>query len=116
MYEEFHKVQESLKDYLIDSGTDKYTSKHATYQKYNNLKLYMEPRKHPDPHFIVRIGISEAMYDLESCKRLTGGLGSDEKMIRRWFERSFNRDELKRAWNDSKKIKNVTLKKDDADF
>lgn len=112
MAEALHQLEESLKAFLNDIQSDNYNARNTNFHKYNNLKITMEPNQNKNPHFIIRIGISEAGYDIETCERLFGGLGSDERLIRRWFERTFIKAELNDAWSNTKKIKPVTMKEE----
>ena len=48
------------------------------------LKLHMDPMKVSDPHFFVSLGISEACYDIESAKKIDGGLGPEEEYVLKW--------------------------------
>lgn len=107
-----HSLEESLKSYLIDEQSDKYNSRNMNLYKYNNLRILMEPRQNEKPHIIIRIGISESMYSLETRERLSGGLGSDEKIIRKWIEKSYIRIDLMRLWEAAIKIKPVIMKED----
>lgn len=111
----FHSLEESLKEYLAESQTDRYNSKNANFYKYNNLKIFMEPGKVSTPHFGIRIGISEAIYDIEKCEKIAGGLGSDERYIRRWIERNAERFDWTAAWKKTVKPKAVKIKKDAED-
>ena len=88
----------SLKDYLVDVVADSYNRNSQVQQKYNNLKLYMEPKKNSTPHFWVSIGISEACYDIESCEKVSGSLSGEDRYIVRWAGRSNIKGELKKHW------------------
>jgi hypothetical protein len=92
------KFANSLTDFLIDSMTDKHTdARHIAY-RYNNLKVYMDPLKVTEPHFFVSLGISEACYDIESAKKIDGGLGPEDGLVSRWASRSNIYNELKNHW------------------
>lgn len=112
MYEEFHSFEESLKEFLTISQTDKYSSHNANLYKYNNLRIYMDPAKNKIPHFIIRIGISEATYEIEDGEKISGSLGSDEREVRRWIDRNLSLMNLKMNWIKSKKVKPVIMKED----
>ena len=112
MASDFHSFEVSLKEYLTDAQNDRYNSRNTNLYKYNNLKILMEPRKHSTPHFIIRIGISEAVYDLEKAEKISGGLGSDERIIRRWLDRNFKNMNIESIWKKACKPKTVVMKKD----
>ena len=113
MSNELHYLEESLKEFLISiqSGSD--NSRNANLYKYNNLKIIMEPNQEKTPHFIIRIGISESMYSILTGVKMAGGLESDERLIRKWFDKPFIRDSLDSAWIQSKKTKIVSVKNSD---
>jgi hypothetical protein len=111
MVEEFYGSEELLKEFLTECQSDSYNYRNANLYKYNNLKIYMEPRRNRMPHFIVRIGISESMYDLETGERISGGLGVDERYVRRWIERNLPKMNLPLVWKNINKTKAVVMKK-----
>ena len=113
MSAELHYLEESLKEFLTESQKDSYNARSTNFYKYNNLKVYMEPGQSKVPHFIIRIGISEAMYNLNNGEKLSGGLGSDERLIRRWFDKAVIQSDLSIAWGKTKKTKPITMKEED---
>ena len=115
MPQDIHFLEESLKNFLIDEQSDKYNSRNMNLYKYNNLRILMEPRVNATPHVIIRIGISESMYAIETRERISGGVGSDEKLIRKWIKKAFIRIDLLAIWENSQKIKQVTMKKSQDD-
>lgn len=112
MSSEFHSLEESLKEFLVEAQNDSYNSRNANLYKYNNLKILMDPQKSKVPHFIIRIGISESMYDIVKGEKISGGLGSDERYIRRWIGRNLSKFDLGNVWLRSIKFKPVTMKED----
>ena len=70
----------------------------------------MDVKKNRMPHFIIRVGISESMHNLLNCEKLSGGLGSDERYIYRWFEKTSVKTELNEAWKISLKFETVQMK------
>ncbi len=109
---DFHRMQESLKEYLTSEQSDKYNSKSANLYKYNNLKFSMEPSKMATPHLVILIGISESIYNIQTGERISGGLGSDERLIRKWLDKTFIKSDLFSLWDKTKKIKPVISKAD----
>lgn len=110
MAKEFHDLEDSLKKFLVDEQTDNYNTSQANVHKYNNLKLSMDPVKEPRPHLFVRIGISEAYFDIADGKILNGGLGSDTRFVRRWIARNLQRGIFKEMWADAHKVETIDLK------
>lgn len=109
MVDNFHSMEESLKEFLSDEQSDGYNSKSANFYKYNNLKLYIDPHKCNIPHFIIRIGISEAVYNASSGEKISGGLGPDERFIRHWIEKNLYKIDMTAAWKDANKVIEVKI-------
>lgn len=92
------KFDNSLTEFLINAMADKYGDARSYAYKYNNLKVYMDPKKVPDPHFFVSIGISEACFSIIDGKKLEGGLGSEDGYVKRWSDRTNIHKELESHW------------------
>lgn len=109
MSEALHNAEESLKAFLTEAQSDRYNSKNANLYKYNNLRIFMDPRKSQKPHFIIRIGISESMYSIQTGEKMSGGLGTDERYVRRWIERNMQRMDLENSWKDANKVEQFVV-------
>lgn len=92
------KFENSLKEFLINAMVDKYGDAHSYAYRYNNLKVYMDPKREDEPHFYVQIGISEACFAILDGKKLEGGLGAEDGYVKRWSDRSNINNELKNHW------------------
>lgn len=92
------KFDNSLTEFLINSRADKYGDTKSYAYKYNNLKVFMDPKKVPQPHFYVSIGISEACFSIDDGKKLEGGLGSEDGYVKRWADRTNIKKELENHW------------------
>lgn len=112
MIDEFHALEESLKNFFAEEYMDSRNTRSMNLYKYHNLKIYMDPKKSDIPHIVIRIGISEALYDIEKAEKISGGLGSDERIVRKWLTRNMGRLNLGTIWVETKKIKEIRLKKD----
>lgn len=110
---EFHNLEESLKVFFLEAQNDSYNTKGMNFHKYNNLKILMDSKKLKIPHFTVRVGISEATFNLEDCEKMIGGLGIDERYIYRWFEKPFVSSELQNAWRRTVKFDPIIMKNPD---
>ena len=110
---EFHNLEESLKAFYMEAQNDSYNSKSANFYKYNNLKIMMDIKKLKTPHFIIRVGISDATFNLENCERISGGLGVDEIYVYRWYEKPSINAELKDAWKRTIKFDPIVMKNPD---
>ena len=82
-----NEMANKLQEFIIDMQSDAHSFSAINFNmsKYNNLKLSMDEGIRY-PHITVRIGISEATYSLKDHIRTEGGLGPDEKYIRKWLE------------------------------
>lgn len=119
MFVGFTAMEASLREFLTEANNDRYSSRNTSMYKYNNLKMYMDPKKNPTPHIIIRLGISEVIYDF-NWEKLSGGLGSDERYIKHWSERHKEQLKLETMWMEAKanvkKIERVVLDNQDTDF
>ena len=99
MAESIKVFENSLRDYLINIQQDSYNGAGKIEYRYNNLKVYMEPKKNKTPHFCVSLGISEASYMIAPVQKMTGSLGgNDEKYVIMWASRPNINGELKKHW------------------
>lgn len=94
------KLQESIIEQQQVSARDANTLK---VRRYNNLRIRME-KKYEFPHIIVTIGISEAVFDIIHWYKISGGLGSDERYVKKWVESENNLSELVDIYNALEKI------------
>lgn len=67
----FKDLEDSLKKFMIDEQADAHNVRNMNVTKYNNMRIWMDPAKFQQPHFIVRISISEAVFSLADCSKLT---------------------------------------------
>lgn len=79
-----HEMAVKLQEFIIRQQEDAHNSGSLNVAKYNNLKLTMDPAV-SYPHIIIRIGISEGIYNLNDSSRTDGSLGPDERYVRRWL-------------------------------
>ena len=87
------KLQESI----IKQQDDAHNSSTLNVNKYNNLKIRMSTKYHY-PHISVSIGISEAIFNIEDCTKTDGGLGPDERYVRKWMGTSTIAADLKEIY------------------
>ncbi len=78
------EMANKLRTFIIDSLNDAHSSQNMNMTKYNNVKLSMDESKNY-PHITIGIGISEATYNIKDIVRTEGGLGSDERYVRKWL-------------------------------
>ena len=101
----FKDMEDSLKNFMIQEQSDAHNVKSVNLAKYNNIKVWMDLSKYVQPHFFVRISISEAVFALSDCSKLNGGLGYEERFIIKWFGRMGVKEKLTELWNNAEKNK-----------
>ena len=101
----FKDMEDSLKSFIIQEQSDAHNVKSVNNAKYNNIKIWMDTQKYAQPHFFVRISISEAVFNLADCSKINGGLGYEERFIIKWFGRMGIKEKLHELWDSSAKIK-----------
>lgn len=92
-----NELATKLQTYIIKSQTDAHNSTNLIISKYNNLKLKMDT-KLSFPNIIITIGISESIYNFMEGTKTDGGLGPDEKYVRKWLGNSNVISDLKEIW------------------
>lgn len=115
MFPGFHFVEESLKHFMVEEQSNGSGSSPALLYKYNNLKVYMDPKRSSTPHIIIRIGIAEAIYDINNWTKISGGLGTDEGYIKKWFDRHMDVLDFSVTWRDANRPKAVKMAESEYD-
>ena len=95
----FKDLEDHLKKFMIDEQSDAHNIKSINLAKYNNIKIWMDASRYHQPHFIVRISISEAVFSLSDCSKFNGGLGFEERLVIKWFGRMGIKSKLKELWD-----------------
>jgi len=97
MPQTLHELANKLQESIIQQQEDAHNSSSLNVSKYNNLKLKMDT-KYNYPHVIVAIGISEAVYNIKEMTKTEGGLGPDERYVRKWLGKSTIAYDLNEIW------------------
>lgn len=97
----FKDLEDNFKSFLIQEQSDAHNVRNININKYNNIKIWMDLNKYKQPHFYIRISISEAVFSLADCSKLNGGLGYEERFVIKWFGRMGIKDKLRDMWNDT---------------
>ena len=97
----FKDLEDSLRNFIIQEQSDAHNVKTINIAKYNNIKIWMDLTKYQQPHFYIRITISEAVFALTDCSKLNGGLGYEERFIYKWFGRIGIKDKLRELWTNA---------------
>ena len=101
----FKDMEDSLKSFIIQEQSDAHNVKSVNNAKYNNIKVWMDTSKYVQPHFFIRISISEAVFNLADCSKINGGLGYEERFVIKWFGRMGIKEKLHELWDSSAKNK-----------
>lgn len=101
----FKDMEDSLKKFIVQEQSDAHNIKTANMAKYNNIKIWMDPAKVQQPHFIIRISISEATFNLNDCTKINGGLGYEERFVLKWFGRMGIKEKFIELWDFAEKNK-----------
>ena len=84
----FKDLEDHLKSFIIQEQSDAHNTRNINAAKYNNIKIWMDLTKYTQPHFFIRIAISEAVFNLNDCSKLNGGLGYEERFFAKWYEKT----------------------------
>ena len=101
----FKDLEDNLKSFIIQEQSDAHNARNISVAKYNNIKIWMDLAKYSQPHFFVRISISEAVFSLRDCSKINGGLGYEERLLIKWFNRMGIKSKLTELWNSAEKLR-----------
>ena len=94
-----NEIARDLKDFVVELQSDAHNRTNTNVYRYNNLKLeIVDPLASKIPQVKITIGISDAIFNIDTGEKLLGGLGPDERYVMRWFMKSGTITELKEAW------------------
>ena len=96
------KFTNSLKDYLINAMSNKVNDIRSLEQRYNNMKVFMDPSAIDEPHFYVSVGISEVCFSIKTQTKIDGSVGMEDIYVKRWAERHNIHMELEKFYKDLK--------------
>ncbi len=111
----FKDLEDNLKSFMISEQSDAHNIRTANIAKYNNLKIWIDITKYQQPHFFVRISISEAVFTINDCMKLNGGLGYEERFVYKWFGRIGIKDKLRELWMTAEEERGVINKGEQLD-
>lgn len=101
----FKDMEDSLRSFIVQEQSDAHNVKSVNVAKYNNIKVWMDTTKYVQPHFFIRISISEAVFSLADCSKLNGGLGYEERFVQKWFNRMGIKEKFVELWTNAEKSK-----------
>lgn len=94
----FKDLEDNFRNFVISEQSDAHNIRTTNIAKYNNLKIWIDLSKYQQPHFFIRISISEAAFSINDCLKLRGGLGYEERFVYKWYGRIGIKDKLKDLW------------------
>ncbi len=100
-----------LKDFILDTLNDPRSKVKVKRYEFNALDVTMDPDRESMPHIIVSMGISEAVFSIETGKKITGGMGPVERYVLKWLEKGLTLQKLRETWMSAEKIQRVKDKK-----
>ena len=103
MAKTLNELAGELKTLIIELQSDAHNQGSIRVERYNNLKLIMEPAKNSSPHVIVDLAMADAEFDIRTGQKLNGGLGPDERYVLRWFNKANTLSQLQEALNNAVK-------------
>ncbi|MBR1373131.1 hypothetical protein IJ750_01140 [bacterium] len=101
----FKDLEDNLKSFIVQEQSDAHNVRNLMTAKYNNIKIWMDLGRYEQPHFFVRISISEAVFSLNDCTKINGGLGFEERLVLKWFSRMGIKEKLTALWMYAEKNK-----------
>ncbi len=93
-----NELADDLKSYLIEIQSDAHNKGNLRPERYNNLRLMMNIAQNPDPHVVIRVGMSAAEYDYRKCEKTEGSLGPDDRYVLRWLGKPTVISALNECW------------------
>ena len=99
----FKDMEDNFKNFILQEQSDAHNVRNVNVSKYNNIKIWMDLNKYSEPHFFIRVSISEAVFSLNDCSKMNGGLGYEERFVIKWFGRMGIKDKLRELWSSAEK-------------
>ncbi len=103
MAKSLNELAGELKAFIIELQSDAHNKTNLRVERYNNLKLLMEPERSSTPHVVINLSMSDAEFDIKTGLKLNGGLGPDERYALRWFNKTGTLTSLQETWEVIKK-------------
>lgn len=90
-----HELAIKLQESIIKQQEDSHNAANLNVTKYNNLRM---DTRYAYPHAIICIGISEAIFNIAEGTKTDGGLGPEEKYVKKWLANSTVISDLKEIY------------------
>ena len=111
MAKSLNELARELKTLIIELQSDPHNQSNLRADRYNNLKLLMNPNSNHNPHVVVDLAMSDAEFDIKTGQKLKGGLGLYERYVLICFNKSGTLSDLQDTWVEI--IKNGGKEKDE---
>lgn len=83
-----NELANKLQDYILKQQENAGGNAQYALSKYSSVKMKMDSTIR-FPHVIVEIGISKAVYNIETCIKIDGGLGPFDRYVIKWIGNSW---------------------------
>lgn len=98
MAKTLNELADNLKAFLLEIQSDAHNKGNLRPERYNNLSLKINISANPQPHIIIRIGMSEAEYDIKNLEKINGSLGPDNRYVSRWLTKPNVLSAINNCW------------------
>jgi len=98
MPESIRVFENSLREYLVNAQADSFHEALKIQYRYNNLKVYMDPKMLRTPHFWVSVNISSVCFSINPVEKLNGSLASNDRLVALWASKPNINGELRKHW------------------
>lgn len=100
MAKTLNELASDLKQFIIEEQSDAHNSGGVRKERYNNMKLLMEPERNKNSHVVICFTMSSAEYLLPSGQKIEGGLGPEERYVTKWLGKSETMTNLQETWKE----------------
>ena len=110
MAKTLNEITIELKEYILDCLNDPRAKVKVKPFSYNSLNVSMDADREITPHVIVSLNMSEAIFNIHTGRKITGGLGPDERYVLKWLERGYTKQKLYETWLSAERTKRKNSK------
>ena len=102
-----------LRDFILDCLNDPRSKVRVKRYEFNALDIAMDADRESAPHIIVSMGMSQAIFSIETGKKISGGMGPVERYVLKWLEKGLTLQKLRETWMTAEKLQKVKVKKEE---
>lgn len=111
MAKTLNEITIELRDFILESLNDPRSKVRVKRYEFNALDVNMEPDRESAPHIIVSMGMSQAIFSIETGKKMAGGMGPVERYILKWLEKGLTLQKLRETWMSAERMQRPKAKK-----